>query len=118
MNMRLSREFTFDAAHKLADHPGKCAQLHGHTYTLIVTVQGEPDESGMVIDFFEMKRIVNTVITELDHTYLNEYYQKPTVENVAADIFQKLEKKFNEAQVVLVSVILYEGKKSWVEVIP
>lgn len=116
--MRLSREFTFDAAHKLVDHPGKCAHLHGHTYTLIVTVQGKPDDSGMVIDFNEMKRIVDTVTIKLDHTYLNEFYSTPTVENMAADIFEKLEKKFNKVQVSLASVTLYEGKKSWVEVVP
>jgi 6-pyruvoyltetrahydropterin/6-carboxytetrahydropterin synthase len=118
MNMKVSREFTFDAAHKLADHPGKCSHLHGHTYTVVVTVAGEPDESGMVIDFLDMKRIVTTVIKELDHGYLNEFYQTPTAENVAADLFHKLEKKFNQVPVALVSVVLYEGKKCWVEVIP
>ena len=37
MKMRISREFTFDAAHKLVDYPGKCKRMHGHTYTLVVT---------------------------------------------------------------------------------
>lgn len=117
MNMRISREFTFDAAHKLVDYPGKCKRIHGHTYTLVVTVEGEPDDSGMLVDFFVMKEIVEkTVLTQLDHTYLNDKYQQPTVENVAQDIFQTLEKEFKESDAALYSVKLYEGDKSWVEV--
>ncbi|MBU7025974.1 MAG: 6-carboxytetrahydropterin synthase, partial [Theionarchaea archaeon] len=69
--MRLSRTFKFDAAHKLVDYPGVCRRIHGHTYTLTVTVEGEPDDTGMIIDFFDIKKVVEeTVITKVDHTYL------------------------------------------------
>jgi len=47
----ISREFTFDSAHKIVDYQGKCENLHGHTYRLIVTVQGELKRDGMVLDF-------------------------------------------------------------------
>ena len=42
--MRLRRDFTFDAAHKLVEYHGKCERLHGHTYRLGVTLEGTPDE--------------------------------------------------------------------------
>ena len=117
MKMRLSREFTFDAAHKLINYSGICARIHGHTYTLIITVEGEPDDSGMIIDFADMKKIVQDVIlTNLDHSFLNDFYDQPTVENVAADIFQKLEKEFEKSNARLYSVKLYEGEKSCIEV--
>jgi 6-pyruvoyltetrahydropterin/6-carboxytetrahydropterin synthase len=117
MKMRISREFTFDAAHKLVDYPGKCKRMHGHTYTLVVTVEGEPDDSGMLVDFFVMKEIVEkTILAHLDHTCLNDKYPQPTVENVAQDIFQTLEKEFKKTDTALFSVKLYEGNQSWVEV--
>ncbi len=117
MKMRLSKTFTFDAAHKLIGYQGVCARVHGHTYTLVVTVEGEPDDTGMIIDFFDMKTIVkDTVITRLDHTYLNDFYDQPTVENVAADIFETLDEAFKKTNAHLYSVRLYEGDKSCVEV--
>lgn len=117
MKMRLSKTFTFDAAHKLIDYQGVCARVHGHTYTLVVTVEGEPDDTGMIIDFFDMKKIVkDTVIATLDHTYLNDFYDQPTVENVAADIFETLDNAFKKTNARLYSVNLYEGDKSCVEV--
>jgi len=117
MKMRLSRTFKFDAAHKLVDYPGVCRRIHGHTYTLTVTVEGEPDDTGMIIDFFDIKKVVEeTVITKVDHTYLNDFYEQPTVENVAVDIFQELKKAFEPYNVRLHSVKLYEGEKSCVEV--
>lgn len=117
MKIRLSREFKFDAAHKLENYNGVCARIHGHTYTLVVTVEGEPDDSGMLIDFFDMKKIVEeTVISKVDHTYLNDFYQQPTVENMAQDMFWNLKKAFEKTQVTLFSVKLYEGFKCCAEV--
>ncbi len=117
MKMRLSRTFKFDAAHKLVDYHGICARMHGHTYTLTVTVEGEPDERGMIIDFFDIKKIVEEkVIQLLDHNCLNDFYEQPTLENVADDIFQKLEKEFDKTNAILFSVKLCEGDKSCVEV--
>ena len=72
--IRISKEFRFETAHALDMHDSKCRNLHGHSYKLIVTVLGEPieDESksdvGMVMDFTELKKIVNeNVVDKLDH---------------------------------------------------
>jgi len=121
MKTQLSRTFTFDAAHKLVDYEGICSRIHGHTYTLVITVEGEPDTSGMVMDFFDLKTLVNdSIIARLDHTYLNEFYTQPTIETVAADIFHTMQKTLKETHpsVRLYSVQLWEGKKSCVEVFP
>jgi 6-pyruvoyltetrahydropterin/6-carboxytetrahydropterin synthase len=117
MKMRLSREFKFDAAHKLIDYPGVCRRIHGHTYRLAVTVEGEPDDSGMIMDFFDIKKVVEeNVISRLDHTFLNDFYSQPTLENVAQDIFKTLEKEFKRNGVTLYSVKLCEGGTSCIEV--
>jgi 6-pyruvoyltetrahydropterin/6-carboxytetrahydropterin synthase len=117
MKFRLSKTFKFDAAHRLIDYDGSFANLHGHTYKLVVTVEGVPDETGMVIDLFDLKKIVNDkIVSKMDHHYLNDLYEQPTVENMAKDIFLKLEKEFEKTKVKLFSIKLYEGEGSYIEV--
>lgn len=117
MKFRLSKTFKFDAAHKLVDYDGACANLHGHTYKLIVTVEGTPDETGMVMDLFDLKKIVSEkIVSKMDHCFLNDLYSQPTVENMAKDIFSKLENEFKKTKVNLFSIRLYEGEGSYVEV--
>ena len=75
--IRLTKEFTFEAAHALEGYDGLCREIHGHSYRLFVTVKGTPcaDESnpkfGMVMDFGELKRIVNEqILSRLDHAFV------------------------------------------------
>jgi 6-pyruvoyltetrahydropterin/6-carboxytetrahydropterin synthase len=75
--MRVTKEFSFEMAHALEGHDGACNRIHGHSYRLWVTVEGEPCEDaaspkqGMVIDFGELKRIVNEeIISRFDHAFV------------------------------------------------
>jgi 6-pyruvoyltetrahydropterin/6-carboxytetrahydropterin synthase len=70
--MIISRTFTFEASHILPRHPGKCARLHGHTYTLTVAVEGGIDpDTGFVCDYGELKTLVErTIIERVDHQHL------------------------------------------------
>lgn len=68
--MKVSRKFSFDAAHRLMQHTGKCKHLHGHTYHLWVELEGELDENGMVFDFGDIKSGMNAIVDECDHTVL------------------------------------------------
>ena len=71
--MFVLKEFEFDAAHYLPEYNGKCERLHGHTYKLVVKVEGTPDKEGMVIDFIRLKNIVKEeVLSKLDHACLND----------------------------------------------
>ena len=90
--MRVKRKFEFEAAHRLPDHPGKCRDLHGHSYVLRVTVDRAVDpDSGLAIDFGEIKRIVRREVVEvLDHRYLNDLIENPTAEVVAVWIWNRL----------------------------
>jgi len=61
-------------------YKSKCQNLHGHNWKISVTCQNETlNESGMVIDFTEIKRIVN----QLDHENINHFVAQPTAENIA-----------------------------------
>ena len=69
--MKVGKEFTFDCAHRLPFHTGKCKNLHGHTYRLIVEVEQPDDEvKNMVIDFGDLKEAVNEIIEHFDHSIL------------------------------------------------
>jgi 6-pyruvoyltetrahydropterin/6-carboxytetrahydropterin synthase len=64
---RVQRELSFCYGHRLLDHPGKCARLHGHNARVILTLESqELDEQGMVVDFFEVRERVGRW---LDETY-------------------------------------------------
>ena len=83
--MRVTSRFTFDAAHRILGHPGKCAYLHGHTYHLEVTVAAaQLDRLGMVIDFDDLKALVRkAVLDRWDHaTLLSE--QDPLVSAISS----------------------------------
>lgn len=94
-HIEIFREFTFESAHRLPNVPEghKCARLHGHSYRLTVTVAGAIDpELGWVMDFGDLKEVVQPLVATLDHHTLNEIQglQNPTSENLAAWIWDRL----------------------------
>jgi 6-pyruvoyltetrahydropterin/6-carboxytetrahydropterin synthase len=75
--IRVTKEFRFEAAHALIGYDGVCSNIHGHSYELSVTVQGNPipdagsPKNGMVIDFTDLKKIVMKDIIDLfDHALI------------------------------------------------
>lgn len=141
MTLRITKAFSFEAAHLLPGYEGPCSHIHGHTYHLHVTVAGQPLNrhghplDGMVMDFKELKAIVHQKVLEhYDHALVvpshvefkleaagNLKPQKlvrlafqPTAENILADIVRRLQGALPE-QVELVCVRLYETPTSWVE---
>jgi len=125
MVMRLTKSFTFDSAHFLPNHKGKCSTMHGHTYRLEVTVVrdkglliNEGSEEGMVIDFSELKTVVKAeVIDKIDHKVLNEVFPfRTTAENIAAHIFRVLTDKLQSRGVKVETIKLWETSDSYVEI--
>lgn len=113
--MILIKEFEFDAAHKLLNYQGICKKLHGHTYKLVVKIQGTPDSRGIIIDFAELDKIVRkNVICILDHSYLNDIIKEPTAENIAIWVWNKLVKKLKTPNSKLFEIEIWETKSSGV----
>jgi len=92
LKMLIFKIFKFDSAHKLPNYNGKCSNLHGHTWKLIIGIERDVDDkSGMGIDFGEIKKVVNErVLDRLDHCYLNDIIENPTCENIIFWIKEKL----------------------------
>ncbi|HPC47270.1 MAG TPA: 6-carboxytetrahydropterin synthase QueD [Deltaproteobacteria bacterium] len=87
---------TFSAAHSLRGYRGDCERLHGHNYRVEVTVEsGGLDDTGLVMDFRELKDMLGAVLDRLDHRCLNElpYFSEvnPSAEHIAAYVFDSLE---------------------------
>lgn len=125
MVIKLTKSFTFDSAHFLPNHKGKCSNMHGHTYRLEVTVIRENgmlinggSDDGMVIDFSDLKAVVEVeVIDKIDHKVLNEVLPfRTTAENMAAHIFSVLTYKLQSKGVKVDRIKLWETPDSYVEV--
>lgn len=138
--IRLTKKFSFEAAHCLENYDGKCSRMHGHSYKFFVTVIGEPETDfsspklGMVMDFGLLKRIVNEEIVEkFDHSVVvsekSEYvfdekqpvfsnvirfpYQ-PTCENMLIYFAEKIKNRLPE-NVELAELKLYETEDSFAQ---
>jgi 6-pyruvoyltetrahydropterin/6-carboxytetrahydropterin synthase len=112
---RVSCTFGFEAAHRLAWHPGKCQNVHGHSYRLDVTVEGPLDANGVVVDFDTLKEVVRTqVVDPWDHRDLNEVLENPTAELLAQRAWELL----TVAGLPLAALRLWETTDSWVDLVP
>ena len=113
--MFLIKKFKFDSAHNLVKYRGKCEKLHGHTYTLFVILEGEPDEEGLIIDFSELKKIVKKEVLDiLDHSYINNVIEQPTAENIAVWVWKKLEEKLKGTNRRLYEIQIWETDENGV----
>ena len=95
---------------------------HGHNYVLEVTLDGDPDPvTGMVLDLKELKEVLNReVVAPYDHRFLNYEVPPfdrvvPTPENIARDIWQRLEPHLNDGRGRLHTVRVYETPDLFVD---
>jgi 6-pyruvoyltetrahydropterin/6-carboxytetrahydropterin synthase len=92
----LSVSAAFDAAHFLRDYEGRCSRMHGHTWTVEVTLAGEElGPSHLLVDFNDVKQLLDRLLDGYDHACLNEIPPfdevSPTSENLARVFFGILE---------------------------
>jgi 6-pyruvoyltetrahydropterin/6-carboxytetrahydropterin synthase len=68
--MKIAKEFNWEMGHRLPFHEGKCKNLHGHSYKCMVELSGKPDKNGMLFDYYDLKKIMDPIIEELDHSFM------------------------------------------------
>ncbi|EYF02334.1 6-carboxytetrahydropterin synthase QueD [Chondromyces apiculatus] len=95
MNTRLVHEFRFEAAHRLPKVPRghRCERLHGHSFRVEIAIEGRVrEETGWVIDFYDLEKAWAPLHEKLDHHYLNEVpgLENPTSEIIAHWIWEQL----------------------------
>ena len=140
--IRITKQFSFEAGHALYGYDGKCKNVHGHSYHLDVTVIGQPISDpthvkfGMVIDFSDLKKIVKEeIVTGFDHATVfnkntphvelaNELASRghdvilvdyqPTSEMMVIDFAEKIKKRLPET-IKLHALKLQETTTSFAE---
>jgi len=110
MKMIVGVSETFSAAHSIPGH-WKCGKVHGHNFKVEVEVEGEV-KNGMVIDFYDLKKILREIIEKFDHELLNKYIENPTSENICTEIFNELRKR----GLNVVRVRVSESPDKWAEI--
>lgn len=90
--MKVSKEFHWEMAHRLPFHSGRCKNLHGHSYKALIQFEGNLDQNGMLIDFYDIYKIVNPIIDEMDHSIMCDKNDKELIE---------IAKKINERIVII-----------------
>ena len=108
---------SFSAAHTL-DIGGKCEDLHGHNFTVDITVSSQNlDSEGLVIDFRILKEWADDILDELDHTYLNDLFHfkdiNPSSESVARFIFDRTVEKVRDKNITVSKVTVWESNTAW-----
>jgi len=98
------------------------ANGHGHNYVLEVTLEGDPDpETGMIFDLKRLKEIIQeAVVDPMDHRFLNYEVPPfdrvvPTAENVASEIWNRLNPYFDGTRARLNNIRLYETEDLYVD---
>lgn len=143
--MRITRKLEFDAGHRIPDHASQCRHMHGHRYTIEITLSGGIIEAageavnGMIMDFADVKAIAKTHVVDLwDHAFLVYRGDRvivdflatiaghktvtldviPTAENLADTAFRILDPLYRDTygnQLRLERVRLYETPNCWAD---
>ena len=135
MKVQLTKQFDFEMAHALMNYDGHCKNIHGHSYKLYITVEGEPNpdekssKCGMVMDFGDLKKIV--IIDKYDHALvLNEKAAfentlgtkliktsfQPTCENMLIHFYEVLKPEMPSG-VRICKLRMYETATSYAELV-
>ncbi|MBC7490780.1 MAG: 6-carboxytetrahydropterin synthase QueD [Glaciimonas sp.] len=144
--LTITRKLEFDAGHRILDHKSQCRNLHGHRYTLEITLVGAiieiegSSDNGMIMDFLDIKTLAKQHLVDVwDHAFL--VYEKdtivraflstlpdhktvvidriPTVENlarVAYDILKGAYKDHYGTGLHLQKLVLHETPNCWAEI--
>ena len=113
----------FDAAHYLRGYQGKCENIHGHRYEVVVSVRTEQtDDIGLAYDFGILKKQLAEILGRLDHKCVNDVPPfdeiNASAENIASTICQELQTTLKEINVQVHSVQVFESPDSAVTYFP
>jgi 6-pyruvoyltetrahydropterin/6-carboxytetrahydropterin synthase len=98
----VSVEQTFAAGHALRNYKGKCENVHGHNFKVRVVIEGEKlDDTGLLVDFLDVKAAMQAIIDRLDHVFLNDVapfdVKNPSAENIAEYFYSEMTRSLKSA---------------------
>ena len=132
--MKIAKEFRWEMGHRLPEHFGLCKNIHGHSYKMLVEFEGELDKNGMIIDYYDVEKIINPIIEKLDHAFmvnkddkiLLEFLEKmnskkvtveyqSTAENICLYLLNEITKAHLPENVNKIKVRVYETAYDYAE---
>ncbi|MBI5662794.1 MAG: 6-carboxytetrahydropterin synthase [Ignavibacterium album] len=132
--MKIAKEFRWEMGHRLPEHFGLCKNIHGHSYKMIVEFEGKLNKDQMVIDYYDVEKIINPVINKLDHAFMVnkddkvviEFLEKmnskkvvvdfdATAENICKYLLNEISKSGLPDNISLVKVRVYETQFDYAE---
>ena len=132
--MRIAKEFRWEMGHRLPEHLGLCKNIHGHSYKMLVEFDGEVDKQGMIVDYYDVEKIINPIIEKLDHAFMVnkndkvvlEFLEKmnskkvivdfqSTAENISLYILNEIKKTSLPENVNEIKVRVYETSHDYAE---
>ncbi|MBU0459563.1 MAG: 6-carboxytetrahydropterin synthase [Nanoarchaeota archaeon] len=132
--MKIAKEFHWEMGHRLPEHFGLCKNIHGHSYKMIVEFEGDLNEQGMVIDYYDVEKIVDPIIEKLGHAFmvnkddkvLLEFLEKTkskkvvvdfqsTVENISKYLLGEISKSELPSDVKGIKVRVFETSGDYAE---
>ncbi|MCK6615145.1 MAG: 6-carboxytetrahydropterin synthase [Ignavibacteriaceae bacterium] len=125
--MKITKEYHWEMGHRLPFHPGPCKNLHGHSYKAYITLEGTPDANGILIDFYDIDRVMQPLLNRLDHAFILadsdteviQFFKKlnskhevvpfhSTAENLALYFIEEIRKSGLPSNIKGVGVSIYE----------
>ena len=110
--MKIAKEFRWEMGHRLPEHFGLCKNIHGHSYKMLVEFEGELNKDEMVIDYYDVEKIINPIIETLDHSFMVNKDDKPVLEFLEKMNSKKVVVDFQSTAENICTYILNEVKKS------
>ncbi|MGA2298525.1 MAG: 6-carboxytetrahydropterin synthase [FCB group bacterium] len=136
MTIKIGKEFRWEMSHRLPANPGDCKNIHGHSYKVWVEITGNTDSDGVVLDYYELEKIINPMINKLDHSFICdakdtlmlEFLEKnnfklfvlddyTTAENIAQFLLNELSSVFRSySNINCLLIKLFETENTFAEV--
>ncbi len=132
--MKIAKEFRWEMGHRLLCHAGKCYNLHGHSYRMQVEVTSDDLINGMIMDYYDLKKTVEPLVEELDHSFMiNSKDEKlleavdklktkkvlvdfeTTAENICNFVLSKIKEEGLPEHIKEVKVKIFETSTSYAE---
>jgi 6-pyruvoyltetrahydropterin/6-carboxytetrahydropterin synthase len=110
--MKIAKEFRWEMGHRLPEHFGKCKNIHGHSYKMLVEFSGELDKNGMIIDYYDIEKIINPVIEKLDHAFMVNKNDKIVLEFLEKMNSKRVVVKFESTAENICKYLLSEVSKT------
>ncbi len=113
MKTKIAKEYRWEMSHRLPFHSGPCKNIHGHSYSMQVSIEGEIDKNSMVLDYYDIDKIISPLINQLDHAFVCDKDDKLMIEFLATNGFKYSIIPYNTTSENLVTYFLDSVKEEF-----